>query len=492
MTFFNGLTETDIIINDLNINAPMGIDKIVYNAVKDWLKSHQLAWMLTGERYYKDDPDIKRRRKMAIGPDGEMIEVTNVANNKLHHNFTKKLIDQKVGYLLSKPITPKTEDEAYEEILSKDYFGKNFMRLIQRVGKESIQKGIAWIHPYYDEQGQFKLKRMPAHEIIPLWRDADHTDLESVIRVYKYITYEAQERKEITRVEHWTKDGVMRLVYEKDKVTPDIGTYGASWCSPHVTLVNPDKSEVAYNWDRVPFVCFKYNDEELPLIHQIKALIDDYDKQKSDNSNALEDAPNSIFVLKNLDGQDLGEFRRNLSVYRAVKVTDDGGVDTKDINLNTDAYKAHQDQNRRDIYEFGRGVDSQSDILGSDKSGKALKFVYADLDLDCNMIETEYQWSLEQLLFFINTDIVNRYSKDYSKEEVTFIFNRDIIINETEAIENAVKSFGMLSDETVIANHPWTTNLQEEMDRKKQEQQDNYTNYPDLNTQDDVQQGTQQ
>ncbi|MBP1906816.1 SPP1 family phage portal protein [Paenibacillus turicensis] len=483
MTFFNGPTETDVIINNLNINAPMGIDKIVYNAVKDWLKSHQLAWMIIGEQYYKDHPDIKKRRKMAIGPDGNMIEVTNVANNKLHHNFTKKLIDQKVGYLLSKPITAQADDETYEEILSKDYFDKNFMRLIQRIGKESIQKGIAWLHPYYDEQGQFKLKRMPANEIIPLWRDSDHTELESVIRVYQYITYEAEERKEITRVEHWTKDGVMRLVYEKDRVVPD-ASYGANWCSPHAKLVNPDKKEIPHNWNKVPFVCFKYNDEELPLIHQIKSLIDDYDKQKSDNSNALEDAPNSIFVLKNLDGQDLGEFRRNLSVYRAVKVTDDGGVDTKDINLNTDAYKAHQDQNRRDIYEFGRGVDSQSDILGNDKSGKALKFVYADLDLDCNMIETEYQWSLEQLLFFINTDILNRYRKDYSNEEVTFIFNRDIIINETEAIENAAKSKGVISDETIVANHPWTTNVQEELDRIQQEQTDSYTDYPDLNSPD--------
>ena len=57
-----------------------------------------------------------------------------------------------------------------------------------------------------------------------------------------------------------------------------------------------------------------------------------------------EDPRNTILVLKNYDGENLGEFRQNLSTYGAVKVrTIDGamgGVETLSIQVNADNYKA--------------------------------------------------------------------------------------------------------------------------------------------------------
>ena len=53
------------------------------------------------------------------------------------------------------------------------------------------------------------------------------------------------------------------------------------------------------------------------------------------------------------------------------------------------------------------------------------------------MIECEFQASLEQLRWFIDQHIYNTTGKDYSEENVDFIFNRDIIINENDVIMNA-------------------------------------------------------
>ena len=52
------------------------------------------------------------------------------------------------------------------------------------------------------------------------------------------------------------------------------------------------------------------------------------------------------------------------------------------------------------------------------------------------------------------------------------IFNRDILINETEAIENCVNSRDILSEETITEQHPWTKNVQKEMERKKAEREE--------------------
>ena len=47
----------------------------------------------------------------------------------------------------------------------------------------------------------------------------------------------------------------------------------------------------------------------------------------SEWANRMEEDPRkSIIVLTEYDGQDLGEFRRNLSTYGAIKIRKDGGV----------------------------------------------------------------------------------------------------------------------------------------------------------------------
>jgi SPP1 family phage portal protein len=458
------VSETQRIISIIEAGAQsaMSLNEIIRQEVQDWLMSDERRWMLTGQKYYVGGHDILQRQRTAIGEDGELIEVTNLANNRLVHAFVRKLVDQKVGYLLGKPLSIQTENATYQDLLN-DAFDKSFLRLLKNLGKEAINKGKAWLHVYYDEEGRLSFKKIPSEEIIPLWRDADHTKLDAVIRVYEVEVYEGTDRKIVTKVEFWDTSGVRRYVLDSGGLVPDVevGEEGS-----HFVVVQGEQ-EQGMNWEKIPFIAFKYNDEELPLIQVVKSLVDDYDAKTSDHANNLEDLPNSIYVLKNYDGQDLGEFRRNMSTYRAVKVMGDqgGGVDTLSIDIDTEATEKHLDRLRKDIYEFGRGVDTQSERFGGDKSGIALKFLYADLDMDANIMETEFQASLEQLLWFVNVHLANTGAGDFSKESVEFVFNRDILINETDAITNIKNSVGILSDETLVAQHPWVTDVQEELDR---------------------------
>ena len=459
-------TEMQRIIDIIQSGArsAMTLEEIIRQEVQDWLASKERRWMVTGQKYYVGEHDILQRKRTAIGEDGQLIEVTNLANNKLVHAFVRKLVDQKVGYLLGKPLSIQTESQQYLDLLN-EIFDRSFLRLLKNIGKEAVNKGKSWLHPYYDENGNFRFKQIPAEESIPLWRDVEHTQLDAFIRVYEIEAYEGRQKKIITKVEFWDTSGVRRYVLGSDGLIPDVE---AGEFSSHFVVVQGDQ-ELEMNWERVPFVCFKYNDEELPLIRAIKSLVDEYDERTSDHANNLEDLPNSIYVLKNYDGQNLGEFRRNMSVYRAVKVIDPGGVDTLDIDIDTEATEKHLDRLRKDIYEFGRGVDTQSERFGNSPSGIALKFLYADLDMDANIMETEFQASLEQLMWFVNAHLANIGAGDFSNETVEFIFNRDILINENDAILNIRNSVGILSEETLVAQHPWVTDVREELERIRQE-----------------------
>lgn len=62
--------------------------------------------------------------------------------------------------------------------------------------------------------------------------------------------------------------------------------------------------------------------------------------------------------------------------------------------------------------------------------------------------------------------------KGYSKESVTVIFNRDMMMNESELVDNCAKSVGLLSHETIVGQHPWVSDVEKEMSRIKQEKED--------------------
>lgn len=479
--------QIEIIIK-AGAKTAMNLEQIISLEISEWKTSKRRQEMLKGDEYYRNKTDILIRERTIIGESGAREPIGNLADNRLVNGFFRKLVDQKVGYLLSKPMSIQTDNMEYQKLLSS-YFGKGNLRMFQSIGKEAIKKGIAWLNIYYNAAGQLSFMRIPSEQIIPLWRDAAHTDLQAVIRVYEVETYEGTRRVTVTKVEWWDTNGVKRYVLQAGGqygLVPDVE---AGDEESHFKVVKPGEGEIAVetgvNWERVPFIAFKYNEEEQGLLELIKSLIDDYDARKSDNSNNQEDLPNSIYVVKDYGGTDGAQFRKNISMFRVVFTEGEGGVNTINLELNTEAYKTHMEMNRKDIFEFGRGVDNESDKLGNSPSGIALRFLYADLDMDCNIIETEFQASFEQLRWFIDVHIANTTGQDYSAEAVDFVFNRDIIISESEVITDVKNSVGIVSDETLLANHPYVTNVKEEMDRLKKErkeaqEQERLNDYPGL------------
>ena len=59
----------------------------------------------------------------------------------------------------------------------------------------------------------------------------------------------------------------------------------------------------------------------------------------------------------------------------------------------------------------------------------------------------------------------------FEDTEVKVIFDRDVLINETEAINNCKASVGILSNETIVKMHPWVTDPEEELKRLKEEKE---------------------
>ncbi|MBQ6555183.1 MAG: phage portal protein, partial [Firmicutes bacterium] len=188
-----------------------------------------------------------------------------------------------------------------------------------------------------------------------------------------------------------------------------------------------------------------------------------------------EDNRNTILIIKNYDGENLGEFRRNLSTYGAVKVRTidgvDGDVETLDIKVDGGNYTAITELLKRTIIENGRGFDTKALREAGSPNQMNIQSMYADIDLDANGMEAEMQLSLERLTRFITAYLFNAGYGDMRGEKAEIIFDRDVLINENEAIDGCVKSIGLISKESLLAQHPYVRDVAVELKRLEKEKE---------------------
>lgn len=447
--------------------------------IKNWKASKTRKHQITGEEYYRGKHDILTRKRTVIGKDGKLQEVDNLPNNKIIDNQYGKMVDQKTNYLLGKPFNMQTDNEAYEAALTK-IFNKKFHRLFQNLGESSINGGVGWLYVYYDENGEFKFKRFEPFEVLPFWKDAEHTVLDCVVRVYELQAYEGLTLKTVEKVEIYKSTGIERFDLLNGALVEDKETPTSAYI-----VVDDESAEVkSYNWGRIPVIPFKYNDEEIPLICKVKTIQDGINDMLSDfKNNMQEDSRNTILIIKNYDGENLAEFRYNLAQYGAVKVRTidgaNGDVDALQVEVNSENYKVILDLFKQALIENAMGFDAKDDRMSGTPNQMNILSMYSDIDLDANGMETEWQASLEDLLYFVNAHLANTGQGDFENEDIEIIFNRDMMMNEADVINNVRNSVGIISTETLAAHHPWVTDVQDEIERLDKEKQQAMDEYAD-------------
>jgi SPP1 family phage portal protein len=459
---FNVFKQADLPTPDSSASEIKYLEKIL----ERWLKSDERKEQLLAEEYYEGHHDILNRKRMVIGQDGTLVEVTNIPNNKLVDNQYRKLVDQKTNYVLGKPLTLATPKDEYLKKLTK-VFTKRVHRQLRVLAQYAVDGGIAWLYPYYDEMKEFRLAVFTADEICPVWKDKAHTELECAMRYYPEEVFDSKGGVQtIYHVDLFTTDGIQHYRYQgaslirDEKLHSDYMTVDGAGCS----------------WDRLPIIPFKYNSKEIPLIRNVKPLQDALNQVLSDFQNNMEEDPrNTILVLKNYDGTNIPEFRQNLATYGVIKVTTvdgvQGGVETLKVEVDAANYQAILMQLKRAIVENGRGFDAKEERMDGDPNQMNIESMYTDIDLDVNAMETEFQAGFEELKWFIDQYLIHKGNKDFTEETVEFIFNRDIFINEDAKIDNCVKSAGLISTKTILARHPWVTNVEHELKQLEEDKQ---------------------
>lgn len=465
--FLDGFGDETKRINEIIKKGAFNESSFFEREIRDFLISRKRRDMLCAERYYLGRQDILKRKRTVIGEGGEITEVHNLPNHRIVDNQYARLIDQKVNYLLGKPITYRSDNKVLLE-MTKSILNSGFERILKRIGEDCLNGGIGWLYVFLDEKGRLSFTRFKPEQIIPFWADCEHTRLEGALRLYSRSFISQGRTKKIKYVEFYSPTGITKFVFENGRLYKKENQKGYFF----------SKDGGKYDWGRTPIIAFRQNRDEISILRRVKALQDGLNEMRSDFLNNMqEDKRNTILVIKNYDGTDLGEFRRNLSQYGAVKVRTvdgaEGGIDTLNVEVSSDSYQAVCDMLKKAIVENGRGLDTRDERFNSNPNQMNILSIYQDIDLDADAMEGEFRAGFEDIFFFIKKYLLLNGFDVFDNEKIDAIFNRDQMLNESEIIDSCVKSMGILSEKSVIEQHPWVDDVYEELERLKNRQESN-------------------
>lgn len=404
----------------------------------------RLEEMRKGRAYYAGQNDILARERTIIIRKSKF-DLKHLSNNRIAHPFLRTLVDQKIGYLLALPFSTSTGDRTLAARLG-EFFDKAFMRQLKAVGRDAVVCGAGWMAVYYDEAGQLKTRRIKPETVAPIYDAQDIDRMTGAVRKYE------QDGAKI--YELWTRGGVTRYADEGGELRAIDGR-------GHFTI-----GEISYNWDRLPLIQFRYNADACPLITFVKPLIDDYDARVSDVANLLADTPNNVKLVRG-HVEDPEEFVRNLATLNCLFVGDGGDVQNLESKVDVATHEAHLTRLRKDIFHAGRGVDTQEAAAG-DLSGTAIRYRYSELELDCKNMGAEFAEALEELVWFIAEDMRLKGEGEHDAP-CDFVWNTDHIINELQTVQILAASKGLISDQTIIENHPYVADPEAERQRIAEE-----------------------
>jgi SPP1 family phage portal protein len=460
--------DLDLLKMQLNANKAVTDSEVISEIIQSDLISASKKNMEDGENYYCSNNSAIYERVFEYYSQGRNVKDEFRANNKLPHGFLKTLIDQKVNYSLSKPITLNNADNI-KQVLDINEF-------IRDVGKQACKKAFGWLHIFINENNELETKVIDSEEIIPIFDTRYQDELIQIIRYYTFTVINDKGTK-INRykVEQWTAKEV--TFYEQDlegnfvldsmvEINP----------APHWMINNYSLGELTYkedhSWGKVPFIPLFNNDEKLTDLVPIKAFIDCYDKNISDFSNNIEDLQEAIIKLINYGGMTdrLEEFLVYVKKYKVLPLDDEGNAEYMKNEIPFEARLKLKESLRESIFEFGQGVDSNK-VGDGNITNIVITNRYTQLDLKANDFELNVTKFLKKVFWFANEFLKFRNMQQDDIKLIEIIYNRSLVINNLEIVDMCQKSAGIISNKTIISNHPWVSDVEDELTQMETEKE---------------------
>ena len=369
-------------------------------------------------------------------------------NNKIANAYASYITDTLVGYFIGEPVTYTANDDVLIQDLNMILEYNDEADENAELAKNASIYGVAYEMLYLSEEDKMiRFKSLNPKEVIPIFDKTVEQNLLAVMRYYE--DYDYVEDNTYTIVE--VIDSKMVRRYKLDTGLSLLEEY------PHY-------------FSMVPVAIFKNNEDETGDFEQVISLIDAYDKMESDSLNDFEYFVDAYLALYGFtaDAEDIAQMKEN-----RVLLMDEGTSAEWLIKQTSDAYVENM-KNRldKDIHKFAKCPNMSDEEFASNASGIAIKFKLLGTENLVSIKERKFKRGLQQRLELMS--MINSVLREgFDWRAIDIVFTRNIPSNDTD-IANMVNTLkDIVSEETLLAQIPFVEDVQTELEKLKQEREEN-------------------
>lgn len=479
------ITQTDLIKANIEYGAKGTTNKdITKNILQEWRGSQKILDMQDAENYFLvQNTEIDKKTRSYTDNNGKLVVNNTLTNTKTKTSKYRKAIKEKVNFALNKPFVISCDDNNYKEEWNK-FLNTNIRKVISRTGRNAVNKGIGWVYPWIDEQGNLQIIDTPSETIYPAWSDIAHTKLDAVVRDYITKEYINQTPQEIHKVEFWDSkifqkfidygmgEGNGDLVDDNVEENSELSER-TSYIYTHLQT----KNGKGISWNRVPFISFKGNDDELPALNECRSDVDNYDLVKSKGIDSILDDIDAVLVVKDISAElsELTLARKMVQESRIISVDSTGDAHFEKVDINIQAIRDELDLIKKDMINDTNTVDVTTIEFGSNPSAKAMRMFFEPLNIWCNGFEEEFKVFMENLKYFFDMWLSWKGGfgsfEELQKKEISFDLDRDLVVDESDIIDNIMKMKDELSQETRDELNPYVESHEKEEERRAEDKE---------------------
>lgn len=401
------------------------------------ITSEKKRFAAIGERYYNAEHDIMKCRLFYYNADGVLTEDTTRSNIKICHPFFTELSDQLTSFMLSfddSPIRAKDNVDGLQEQLDM-YFDDEFWAEIGDLLSGAYNKGFEYLYAYKNAENRLAFQCADSMGVVEV-REQDTDDGCKYI-IYWYIDRIEKGKKEIRRIQVWSDKETTYFVQSGRGGKIEKDTSVLINPRPHVVFTDEKTGQkMGYGLGYIPFYRLDNCKKQFSGLKPIKALIDDYDMMMCGLSNNLTDFDTPLHVVSGFQGDNLDELQQNLKTKKIVGVDSEGDVQVRTIDIPYEARKAKADIDEKNIYRFGFGLNTIGLKDTSATTNIAIKAAYSLLEMKADKMEKRLRKLLKQIIKIVLAEINQENGTDYQPSDIRFEFERFVMANETENIQN--------------------------------------------------------
>lgn len=368
-------------------------------------------------------------------------------NNKIANAYASYITDTLVGYFIGEPISYTSNDDVLLQDLSMIFEYNDEADENAELAKNASIYGVAYEMLYLSEEDKMiRFKALNPKEIIPIFDKTVEQNLMAIIRYYD--DYDVVDDKTYTLVE--VIDNTMVRRYKMDNSFLLLEEY------PHY-------------FGMVPVAIYKNNEEERGDFEAVISLIDAYDKMESDTLNDFEYFVDAYLALYGFtaEPEDVAQMKEN-----RILLMDEGTSAEWLIKQTSDTYVENM-KNRldADIHKFAKCPNMADKEFASNASGVAIKFKLLGTENLVSIKERKFKRGLQQRLELMS--MINSVLREgFDWRAIDIIFTRNVPSNDSD-IANMVNTLkDIVSEETLLAQIPFVENVQDELERLKQEREE--------------------